>query len=87
MAKELIYLDDARRAVLKFNPDLAFCLDGLRRVDAVEVVHGHWFERHMGELLCSVCEEKVMCVGWLTNGKYNYCPNCGAKMDGDGNEK
>ena len=49
--------------------------------DVVEVVHGRWIELHMGELQCPICEEKVMCVGWLTNGKYNYCPNCGAKMD------
>ena len=54
-------------------------------VDAVEVVHGRWIELYMGELKCPICDEKVMCVGWLTNGKYNYCPNCGAKMDG-GNE-
>ena len=34
---ELVYLSDARRAVLKVYPSISWCLDGLRRVDAVEV--------------------------------------------------
>jgi hypothetical protein len=46
-------------------------------VDAVEVVHGRFVD---GE--CTIC-------GWLGDcvdtPYYNYCPNCGAKMDGDGN--
>ena len=54
-------------------------------VDAVEVVHGRWEERYTpnGEYVawngfyCSVCGKKA--------AKSNYCPNCGAKMDG-GNE-
>ena len=50
-------------------------------VDAVEVVHGRWIELYMGELKCPICDEKVMCVGWLTNGKYNYCHNCGANVN------
>ena len=53
-------------------------------VDAVEVVHGEWGEIYTchGERLwgykCSQCEQD-------NPNKSNYCPNCGAKMDG-GNE-
>ena len=58
-------------------------------VDAVEVVHGRWIEKIdiIGSYLsdctevfyvCSVCESGDI-------GKSPYCPNCGAKMDGDGN--
>ena len=53
-------------------------------VDAVEVVHGEWGEIYTchGERLwgykCSRCEQD-------NPNKSNYCPNCGAKMDG-GNE-
>ena len=46
-------------------------------VDAVEVVHGRWL-RHWNNYICDACND----YAWL---KYNYCPNCGAKMDGDGN--
>lgn len=62
-------------------------------VDAEPVRHGKWIKtfRYIGENVntgepeeiyahdCSIC-------GWHTGnqGKYfNYCPNCGAKMDGD----
>ena len=46
-------------------------------VDAVEVVHGEW--AIVGDAcVCSVCNK------WAVQD-YHYCPNCGAKMDGDGN--
>lgn len=46
--------------------------------DAVEiapVVHGRWkrYGRNLGE--CSNCGEIVAT-------RHNYCPNCGAKMEG-----
>jgi hypothetical protein len=51
-------------------------------IDAVEVVHGRWRAETeeeqpnivLRQVVCSVC-------GGKTNGRYNYCPNCGAKMD------
>ena len=57
-------------------------IDTIPRVDAVEVVHGHWYWKPSGEkqwtLTCSVCESQDG-----TSESYNYCPNCGAKMDGE----
>ena len=60
-------------------------ISNLPTVDAVEVVHGCNVYDHDTSFECYVC-------GWgdwdtLTadSCKYNYCPNCGAKMDGDGN--
>ena len=38
--RELIYKDDARRAVLKENPSVAFCIDRIKAVDAVELPKG-----------------------------------------------
>ena len=35
--KELVYLSDVRRALLRFEPEAAYILEGVRRVDAVEV--------------------------------------------------
>lgn len=47
-------------------------------VDAVEVVHGRWIDarEYCGDYMCSNCDAL-----YGTN-KFNYCPNCGAKMDG-----
>ena len=48
-------------------------------VDAVEVVHGRWIKKNWS-VTCSVCGSLAI----AHDGK-NYCPYCGAKMDG-GNE-
>ena len=60
-------------------------------VDAVEVVHGRWIEGGKtrvddvnGRILhCSKCGD--YCYNFDPIPPHNYCPNCGAKMDG-GNE-
>ena len=36
--RQLIYKDEARRAVLHTSPSVAFCIDRIKSVDAVEVV-------------------------------------------------
>ena len=58
-------------------------------VDAVEVVHGRWIEHiEIGAMNnhyeCSACHWKTPFFTIARDS--NYCPNCGAKMDGDGNE-
>ena len=55
-------------------------------VDAVEVVHGHWILKiDMVSSFLSGCEEMFsecsVCHSAEISGS-NYCPNCGAKMDG-----
>ena len=52
-------------------------------VDAVEVVHGRWIfgtTNNHEWMKCSECLKSQ-----TLNGCFTYCPNCGAKMDGDGN--
>lgn len=49
-------------------------------VEYVEVKHRQWKSLGCGEFVCSECNsyydyESCECC-------YNYCPNCGAKMDG-----
>ena len=59
-------------------------------VDAVEVIHGHWFsltDCSNAGVYCSVCNKKVWKedYAWCNRKnklRSNYCPNCGAKMDG-----
>lgn len=47
-------------------------------IDAEPVRHGRWIDarEYCGDYMCSNCEAL-----YGTN-KFNYCPNCGAKMDG-----
>lgn len=59
-------------------------IENLPAVDAVPVVHGRWVYEHSDPimLLCSVCGYRVF--------RYNntrYCPNCGARMDGDNDDE
>ena len=82
---KLIYASEARKAILNADPKLAYCIDSVPAVDAVEVVHGRWEKRKIidwvGTKICFRCTECK--THWDVNT--NYCPNCGAKMDG-GNE-
>ena len=56
-------------------------IDEAPTVDAVEVVHGRWEKRNKNIWRCSVCKRGVP----YSYTGFHYCPNCGAKMDGDGN--
>ena len=47
--------------------------------DVAPVVHGRWIASHDEFCACSICKYPFY-VGW---NQANYCPNCGAKMDGD----
>lgn len=56
--------------------------------DVVEVVHGEWekTEAYPHWVCCSVCHKKYVPNDEWIDGydlPINYCPNCGAKMDGE----
>lgn len=56
-------------------------IDNAPTIDAVPVVHGEWIVHNPDNPLtiygeCPFCHEEV-------GRKWNYCPNCGTKMDGD----
>ena len=70
--------------------DVKFDIEEAPTVDALEVVHARWelrphqYRTFYPEYHCSNCG------GWKHKLAYehenmNFCPNCGAKMDGDGN--
>ena len=56
-------------------------------VDAVPVIHGHWIygnDFHWYTASCNKCgyqrRTDIKADRW---NQWNYCPNCGAKMDGE----
>ena len=48
------------------------------------VVHGEWNTLHIGLMHCVA--ECSVCGKTATGNHYDYCPNCGAKMDGGKSE-
>ena len=81
----------AREKVLSKAAPVAGCFSNmisaydvimLPAADVVPVRHGRWIEQEkytFGVMYdCSICGNRI-----LDNGhSWNYCPNCGAKMDG-----
>ena len=67
----------AKRAVVRM-------LNDALAVDAEPVRHGQWMnvQRPGSRLWCSECKRAAP---WGV--EHNYCPNCGAKMDGDGDAR
>lgn len=53
------------------------------KVDVVEVRHGRWVSvQHKLARVCSVCNrDEPYKFADVDADVYNYCPNCGAKMD------
>lgn len=52
-------------------------------VDEVERKHGYWVYNR-GQAFGEPCYFCSLCIdGGSNNGRDNYCPNCGAKMDGE----
>lgn len=81
MAKE--YID--REALLEKMKNwhekisLVACVNNLPAADVAPVVHGRWLCVDTDTeqfFLCNRCKKKEY---WESN----YCPNCGARMDGD----
>ena len=62
--------------------DVASAINSVPSADVAPVRHGRWIEQEkytFGVMYdCSICGDRI-----LDNGhSWNYCPNCGAIMDG-----
>ncbi len=63
-------------------------IDNAPTVDAVPVVHGRWIDvpwTYIGakRYMCDQCSDDEYWKKRIVNIKENYCPNCGARMDGE----
>ena len=65
---------------LLYSGNCVSTLINMPAVDAVPVVHGRWVYEYGDPMLmpCSVCGYQV-----YRYSNTHYCPNCGAKMDGE----
>ena len=60
-------------------------IDELPRADVAEVRHARWVEESSLYVHCSICRTRE--YPREHNFRSKYCPNCGAKMDGERGEK
>ena len=73
------------------------CLEDIKyapTVDADPVRHGRWVKmtgmlppEYHGHYECSECQWHMKGIrnSWTREEEMSYCPNCGARMDGDTN--
>ena len=66
---------------LFYPEDIISSIENAPTVDAVEVVHGWWKEPYRLFVECSECGTGYVKYDFIERA--NYCPNCGAKMDGE----
>lgn len=56
------------------------CVKDCTTIDAAPVVHGRWVKTNYFDVhFCSCCDKATN----TRSGLPNYCPNCGARMDGE----
>ena len=63
-------------------------LEAIPAADVRPVVRGKWIEAHDTSghdyERCSECGTYIESIYFANDYNVNYCPNCGARMDGDG---
>lgn len=66
--------------------------DDLPTAEVVQVVHAHWIPQFVSKrglsdfFTCSECNKSCFTYHKVKMCSNNYCPNCGARMDGGENE-
>ena len=82
----------SRAAAIKAIEPIRYCGDfisaliHLPAVDAVPVVHARWID-HKDDHQCSVCKEHTIIDAYAWKAiQFEFCPWCGAKMDGERRE-
>ena len=75
------FLDYMKRTDRYFS--VKFDIENFPIADVVPVVHGRWISKNdHGYEWVFVCSNCDYVDGYPFNERPNYCPNCGAKMNG-----
>lgn len=75
------FLDYMKRTDRYFS--VKFDIENFPIADVVPVVHGRWISKNdHGYEWVFVCSNCDYVDGYPFNDRPNYCPNCGAKMNG-----
>ena len=73
------FLDHMKRTDRYFN--VKFDIENFPNADVAPVRHGRWEEASDGDgIVCPFCRTDFCTIIYDTE-YFNYCPNCGAKMD------
>ncbi len=73
------YIPDSERS--RTLDDVAFAVDSIPAADVRPERHGYWEKDKEGIFQCSECKRLAVPTQYSQH-LGNYCPNCGAKMDG-----
>lgn len=86
---DYIKRDDALNAFNNyFYAGITANINKIPSEDVEPVRHGHWIEKAF-RIMCSDCgaefkDEILYMIG--NDEQMSYCPNCGARMDGESND-
>lgn len=83
MSRYIKVVDTAKKISEKLNIPLKNLIDILAEVstaDVQEVKHGKWVIGYFHDRVCSRCCHPD---NDLSEFPHDYCPNCGARMDGE----
>ena len=65
------------------NPEICTQeINSIPTADVATVVHGRWIQVDSTKCCCSHCDI-ITLIAMYPHGDKNFCPNCGAKMDGE----
>ena len=87
---EYIEREQTISAIMRDCPELVYynkkeaiwCIECIPAVDVAPVVHGHWINENF-YTHCSVCNNMAIYDKYGQEVESDYCPRCGAKMDGN----
>ena len=77
--RKLIYCFGFENDAVKIMDIAKSIIIAISAVDVVPVVHSQW-KYKCGEIQCPECGNRIHRID--LSGCLNFCPNCGAKMDG-----